>query len=254
MAAELEAALAVIPPGLRIPLLEQFRSLLTEYNARRWEAVGLKAGKLCEIIYSILAGHVAGRYPTKPSKPRDMVAACRAFEQSDKTFSRSVRIQIPRLLMAVYDLRNHRDIGHIGGDVDPNHMDAELFLRCGKWLMAELVRIFASLNVQESQALVESVTEKSIALIWEGDGTKRVLNPELTTKDKVLALSYSSPTAATAKDLAAWTEYGNLSRFRITVLHELHKKALIHFDKRSDMVTLLPTGVRYVEENGIMNV
>lgn len=130
MADSLASALSDIPDGLRSPLISQFEELLAEYRSGKWETVGLKAGKICEIVYSILSGHCSGAYEKSPTKPKNMVAACIALEQSDPArFSRSVRIQIPRLLIAVYELRNNRAIGHVGGDVDPNHMDAEFFLR-----------------------------------------------------------------------------------------------------------------------------
>lgn len=252
MADTLDNALSTIPDALRRPLIEQFEELLSEYRGARWELVGLKAGKMCEIVYTILAGHTAGSYAAAPSKPSNMVAACQALEQAGASFSRSVRIQIPRLLIAIYELRNNRAIGHVGGEVDPNHMDAELFLRAAKWLMSELVRVFSGLSVKQSTDLVETVTERSIPVVWESGNIKRILKPSLPVKDQVLALAYSSPDAQTAKDLARWIGYGNLSRFRSSILPPLHKEALIHFDQPSDKVTLLPPGIRYVETSGIL--
>lgn len=255
MADSLHAALNSIPEGLRRPLIAQYEELLADYRSGRWEAVGLKAGKICEIVYTILAGHVRGRFDASPSKPRNMVAACQAFEQAPAAaFSRSVRIQIPRLLMAVYELRNNRAIGHVGGEVDPNHMDAELFLRACKWLVSELVRVFGALSVDAARTLIEGVTERTIPAVWEGDGMKRVLNPRLSAKDKALALAYTTPKGVSSKELATWSGYGNLSRFRSSILDELDRNALIHFDRGRDMVTILPPGIRRVETNGLLVV
>jgi hypothetical protein len=252
MSGSLDVALNSIPDGLRRPLISEFESLLSEYGARRWETVGLKAGKLCEIVYTILSGYLSGRYAAKPSKPKNMVDACEALQQTSATqFSRSVRIQIPRLLIAIYELRNNRDIGHVGGEVDPNHMDAELFLRAGKWILSELVRVFSSLDVDAAGQLIETVTERTLPLAWQGDGVKRVLNPKLSTRDQTLALIYSSPNGASSKDLASWLGYRNLSRFRISILGKLDKDAFIHFDKQRDFVTSLPPCIRYVESNGL---
>src|ERR1700730_13671249 len=156
----LDTALKSIPDGLRRPLISQYEELLTEYRAGRWEGVGLKAGKLCEIVYTILSGHIGGRYAPKPAKPQNMLAACQALEQAGNSFSRSVRIQIPRLLIAVYELRNNRDIGHVGSEGDPNHMDAELFLRAAKWIISELLRVFGKLSTDAARELIESVTER----------------------------------------------------------------------------------------------
>lgn len=252
MSASLHEALAAIPSGLRSPLVSEFTELLAEYRAGRWEAVGLKAGKLCEIVHSILAGHVAGSFAGAPSKPRNMLDACVALEKAPSTFSRSVRIQIPRLLIAVYELRNNRAIGHVGGDVDPNHMDAELFLRSAKWILAELIRVFGNVSIQEAGRLIETITERIIPIVWEGLDVKRVLNPSLSAAQKALVLLYSSADGATAKQLANWMDYSNLSRLRNEVLADLHSKALIHFDLRSDRVQILPTGTREVENSRLL--
>jgi hypothetical protein len=254
MAQSLSDALKVIPDGLRQPLAEQFTELLSSYRKGDWEKVGLKAGKICEIVYSVLAGHVAGSFPTSPSKPRDMVAACKALEQAGGSFGRSVRLQIPKVLMATYELRNSRDIGHIGGDVDPNHMDAEFFLRSCKWMVSELVRVFDAVDTDDARALIDSITERTLPLIWEGDGKKRVLNSSLSHRDQALALAYSCQNGATAKELCNWAGYSNLSRYRSGIIADLHKDALIDFDDATDKVTLLPTGAKYVEDSGVLNL
>ena len=252
MSASLNEALGAIPIGLQSPLVMEFTTLLAEYRAGRWEAVGLKAGKLCEIVHSILAGHIAGSFASAPSKPRNMLEACTALERAPSTFSRSVRIQIPRILIAVYELRNNRAIGHVGGDVDPNHMDAEFFLRSAKWIIAELVRVFGNISIQEAGALVEGLTERILPIVWEDGNVKRILNPRLSSSEKALVLLYSSAGSVTAKQLAGWMDYSNLSRFRKSVLAELHSKALVHFESSSDQVQILPPGAQVVEGSGLL--
>jgi len=228
--------------------------MLSEYRSARWESVGLKAGKICEIVYTVLAGYLAGNYLSAPSKPKNMVDACRALENSSSTFSRPVRIQIPRLIVAIYELRNNRSIGHVGGDVDPNHMDAELFVRFAKWTVAELIREFAKLSLPDAAAIIDSITEKNIPAVWESGDFKKVLNPKLSAKDKALILSYSVPSGVTSKNLGKWCEYSNLSRFRTAVVSALNKDALVHFDAKTDLVTITPLGIKKVETSGLLVV
>ena len=114
-----------LPAGLRRQLFDAYNRILKNFREGRWEPSSLNGGKLCEIVYSVLRGHVDGKFPSKSSKPKNMVGACKALEQADSsTFSRSVRIQLPRMLVALYEIRNNRGVAHSGGDVDPNHMDA----------------------------------------------------------------------------------------------------------------------------------
>lgn len=73
-------ALSGIPTGLRKPLLEEYNKLAKHYREGRWEPAELNGGKLCEIVYTILKGYVDGSFPDAPSKPGNMVEACRALE------------------------------------------------------------------------------------------------------------------------------------------------------------------------------
>ena len=254
MASALDQALQAIPTGLRNPLVSTFEDLLSEYRAGDWEKVGLKAGKICEIVYTILLGYTSGTYAAGPSKPSNMLTACAAFEQAGSQFSRPVRIQIPRLLIALYELRNNRAIGHVSGDLDPNHMDAELFLRGCKWIIGELIRLFTSLPVDNARDLLEEVTARTLPAVWETGSGKKLLNTKLTTAEKALVLAYSCAGGATAQDIAKWMPYGNLSRLRNTVLADLDREALINFDRGTDLVTVSPTGIRKVESSGLLEL
>jgi len=90
MASALDQALQPIPDGLRKPLISNFEELLSEYRAGDWEKVGLKAGKICEIVYTILKGYTSGSYASAPSKPSNMVSACTALENAGSQFIRRV--------------------------------------------------------------------------------------------------------------------------------------------------------------------
>lgn len=244
----LDNILGNIPAGLRTPLIIEFNTIIKNYIERRWEPAELDAGKLCEVIYSILEGYVENNYSSKPKKPNNMFAACLAFEKADKMkFNRSVRIQIPRMLIAIYEVRNSRGVGHVGEDVDPNYMDATLVMNMSKWLMAELVRIFHDVDTTTATGAVESLIEKTSLLVWDVDGKKRVLDVKLTTNQAVLVLLYNSTTAVAEKDLFEWTDYKNLTLFR-KILSKLHKSRFVEYDKVKKIVHLSPSGVDSVEK------
>jgi hypothetical protein len=97
------SVLGGVPMTLRNELLRALNEVLRNYRELRWEPAELNGGKLCEIVYTILKGHIDGRFPSRASKPPNMVDACKALEKSDSVkFSRSVRSQIPRMLIALY--------------------------------------------------------------------------------------------------------------------------------------------------------
>jgi hypothetical protein len=243
-----DEALSAVPRALRNDLLRTFDEIVAHYRARRWEPSELNGGKFCEVVYSILRGHVDRKYPKKATKPNNMVDACKALEQ-ETTFPRSVRIQIPRMLVALYEIRNSRNVGHVGGDVDPNHMDAVSVLAMARWILAELVRVFHDLSADGAEILVEALTTRDVPAIWEVGDTRRVLVPSLPTKDAALLLLYASPAAVADAHLISWLEYGNASRFRAGILKELHSARLVEYDRKAGTVQISPTGITYVEVN-----
>ena len=121
--AELKSLLGTLPAGLRTPLIKEYKKLTQNYMEHRWEPAELTAGKICEIIYSIIKGYADNSYPPSPAKPRNMVLACKQLE-SFSSMPRSFQILIPRMLPALYEIRNNRGVGHVGGDIDANSIDA----------------------------------------------------------------------------------------------------------------------------------
>lgn len=240
--------LQAVPQGLRGELLSAYGSILKNYRERRWEPAELNGGKLCEVAYTILRGFVDGTFPKKSAKPRNMVDACHDLEKAPSTtFSRSVRIQIPRMLVSLYEIRNNRGVGHVGGDVDPNHMDAVCVLQMSKWILGELVRIFHGVSTDIAAAAVDAIVERTVPLVWEVGGNLRVLQPEMTMKDRALVLLYHCAGPVVEGELVGWIEHSNASVFRRDVLRPAHKKKLLEYDTRSGAIHISPLGIDYVE-------
>jgi len=220
------------------------------YRERRWEPSELNGGKLCEVVYSIVRGHMDGAMPTGAKKPSNMVDACRDLERADPAkFSRSLRVQIPRMLLALYEVRNNRGVGHVGGDVDPNCMDASVVLSMSKWLLAELVRVFHGVATTVAEAAVEKIVDRILPLVWQVDASLRVLSTSLSMRDQALVLLYHSHGWVEEKDLVGWVEHSNPAVFRRDVLSKAHKDRLIEYDRKNGRVMLSPLGGRHVEES-----
>lgn len=243
-----EELLALLPGTLRTELLTAYGEILRNYRERRWEPSELNGGKLCEVVYSILKGHTDGKFPKKSTKPRNMVDACRGLESAPSTFPRSIRIQIPRMILALYEIRNSRGVGHIGGDVDPNHMDATCVVEMSKWLLSELVRVFHDVSTEEASAAVDALVERTIPTIWQVGETLRVLNPKMSMRDKTLLLLYHRRGPIAEEDLRQWVEHSNPSVYRRDVLRKAHRAKLIEYDDRSKTAEISPLGIALTEE------
>ncbi len=238
-------ALSAIPTGLRAPLITEYQGIVQNFLEQRWRPTELQAGLFSEVVYTILDGHATGTY-AGPSKPTNFVQACRALENNSHV-PRSFQILIPRMLPALYEVRNNRNVGHIGGDVDPNHMDSVVVLSMCNWIMGELVRVYHNLSIGDAQAVVDALAEVRVPLIWTNGVVKRILDPKLSLQEHILLLAGVTVPSATATQLLGWVEYEDEKYFMRTI-RNLHKRRLVEYDKDSGTVQVLPTGAAVVQK------
>jgi hypothetical protein len=242
----LSVVLSVIPDGLRKPLLEEYNSIIQNYLERRWTSSELSGGKFCEIVFSILDGHAKGTYSLTPFKPSNFVDACKKLENNSHV-PRSFQILIPRMLPSLYEIRNNRNVGHVGGDVDSNHMDSFAVVSMSGWILGELIRVFHNVSTGDAQKTVDFITDRKIPLVWESGGVKRILNPSISLKDQVLLLTGSQSSKTKTKDLDEWIEYENKAYFMKT-LRQLHKTRFINLSKDESEIEILPPGTNQIEK------
>jgi hypothetical protein len=238
--------LSSIPKGLKDPLITEYNSIIQHYLERRWTGSELSGGKFCEIVFSILDGHAKSSYASAPFKPSNFVDACKKLE-SNSHVPRSFQILIPRMLPSLYEIRNNRSVGHVGGDVDSNSMDAYAVVSMCSWILGELIRVFHNTTITEAQKIVDFVTSRKIPLVWETDSVKRILDPSYSLKDQILLLIASSSSKTKTQDLLNWIEYKDKGYF-MKSLRLLHKSRMIELSKNEEEAAILPPGTTYVEK------
>jgi hypothetical protein len=232
--------LDAIPEGLRLPLLTEYHSIIQNYSEHRWGPSELSGGKFCEIVYNILDGQAKNTYLSAPRKPPDFVGACRALE-SNSHVPRSFQILIPRLLPALFEVRNNRGVGHAGGDVDSNHMDATFVITSANWVMSELVRYFHNVSTSTAQSLVDNLVERRIPLIWEGEEMRRILDPQMKLQDQIIVLLATSTGQQNVADLYRWTGYNNRQYF-LKLLRKFHGERCLELSADENSLQILPPG------------
>ncbi len=150
----------------------------------------------------------------------------------------SIRIHIPRTLRLIYDVRNKRDVAHLGDGIDPNQQDATLVVRNMEWVLAELVRIYHDVPPDEAHAMIVDLVSKDVPLIQEFDGFPRVLK-QLKASDHFLVLLYWRGIAgATYDQLNEWARAPMRANMKRT-LSQLDQRDLVHFDGRKYRLTHL---------------
>jgi hypothetical protein len=246
MAVDPKAAFAALPLGLAGDVLDAYAEVVTNYAEHRWEPSELNGGKLCEAVYTVVDGYMLGSYEQRASKPRNMPAACLALESKYGQAHRSPRIQIPRMIVALYEIRNNRGVGHAGGDVSPNQMDATAVLYMSKWLVAELVRLLHGLTTEQAADVVEVLVEREVSLVWRWGQKRRVLHTGLTYRQQTLLL-LAGVVDATEAEIVTWLEHKRAADLRKNVLRPMHKDRLVDFDEAADALRLLPPGVAAAE-------
>jgi hypothetical protein len=247
----LSEALHGVPIKIREKLVASYVELKRNLLESRLEAAGLSAGKLCEAVLRLLQHRALGTYTTFGTKIPNFADECRKIIASSPStpITDSEKRVIPRALVFLYTMRNTRGIGHIGGDVESNNIDAQVMGSVADWIVCELIRIHHRLSLEEAQDLVDCLAVRRIPDIWDVAGKKRVLRDGLSAKDKVLLLLYSTKNSAVlTEDLIEWVEYSNGAVFRSQVLSQLHKDRLVEWDRSSQTVTLSPKGARDVEQ------
>jgi len=235
-----DQALNPIPEGLRRPLIDEFSNIVNNFMERKWLPAELSGGRFCEIVYTIIDGYSSGSYQPSPTKPRNFVDACRRLE-NNSNIPRSFRILIPRLLPALYEIRNNRNVGHVGGDVDPDHMDSSTVVSISSWILAELIRVFHGVTTEQAQKLVDLIAERRFQIVWKSGDMRRVLKSDLPLKDQILILLGSCISKVQAGDLFVWTDYDNRAYFN-RILRKLHGQRFVEFNEATGEVELLPPG------------
>jgi hypothetical protein len=115
--------------------------------------------------------------------------------------------------------------------------------------MSEMVRIFHGVDTATATNSVEALIERTLPLVWDIGDNKRILDPNLSMKEKTLALLYRCGSPVAEGDLVRWIEHSNPAVFRRDILVRLHKAKLVEYDRANRVIHISPTGIRYVEDN-----
>lgn len=228
------ALFAGLPVTLRDELLAEYQQIVTNYYEGRWGPSELSAGRFCEVAYTIIRGRADGNYPSNGSKPTPFDAKCRALE-SETSLERGLRLLASRILPALYEIRNNRDSGHVGGEVNSNEMDAAYALSASSWILAELIRVFHNTTTEEAEQAVRQVSEIRSPAIWSNGDVRRVLKDGLKLQDEVLLLVASAGNCTEA-ELIKWTETSNPTYLR-KIIYNLHRSRLIEASNKESIHT-----------------
>lgn len=228
-------------------LLDEYEDLIHRFDLGDYRPSELNAARFSEAGFRICQHACTGKHtPIGKSLPRVDKLLLTLEQTPGGSVDDTFRIHIPRALRFVYDLRNKRDVAHLGAGVSPNFSDASLVLACSSWVTAEIVRVCHQCDIATAQSIVDNLVQRRTSLIWAEDDIVRVLDPSLSYRNQVLLiLHHLQPAWVSSENLFAWVEYSNMSVFRLKVLSGLHKEALIQC--RNGDAKILPPGNLFVD-------
>jgi hypothetical protein len=196
----------------------------------------------------VLQNELTGTYTALGTKLGQFDQECLKLERLPKAAGvESLRVIIPRALNFLYTLRNKRGIGHEGGDVEANEIDAATAVRGADWCISELIRVVHSISLEEAQGLLDAIAEREVPQVWSVANARRVLDPSLNYREQTLLLLYTEQAPVPVEDLFDWVEHPRMSNYRTHVLLPLHKSRLIEYDRETETAVLSPTGAERVD-------
>lgn len=238
-----------IPIELLNLLINEYLDIKTHFALGKYRPDELSGGRFAEILLRIIESLSS---PTKVYTPiGTQLDRTKLVNQlkNNGSLPYSVRFQILPLVEVLLDIRNKRDVAHIGVEINPNFSDSRLVCQLADWSLTELIRIYNDKEVSEAQKIVDQINQIRVPIIGEYSGFKKVLDPKLSAAEKTLVILYQTqPTPQKDLDLCKWVSYQNTTRYKATILRELDSKALIHYDISGDCY-LTAVGIRHVEIN-----
>ena len=247
----LELALSNIPITLRKRLIKNYSTIKNQGLEGQHDSIGHQAGKLAEVLIRIVRYILTGTNTPLSRRLGNFKNECEQLEQTPRTAGpEGIRLIMPRALLLLYTMRNKRDFGHAGGEVDANEIDALTAMQVADWCMCELIRVCHNLPLEDAQLLCNSIAERKLPILWNILGRKRILDTSLSYRDQTLLLLYSEiEMGIPTEDLYDWTEHSHRGNYRNNILARLHKSRLIEWDKDSEMAIISPTGIDEVEQS-----
>ncbi len=242
----------ILPREIIEHLINEYQEIKHQFTLGKYRPSELNGGRFAECIFRLIQHLHSPPYTPFGEQLKDIDRLIRQVE-SNNTLHHSIRIHIPRLSRILLDIRNRRDIAHVGGEVNPNYSDSLFISHSADWLFTEIIRIYYSCSIDKAKEIVASLNQTSIPIIADIDGFIRVQNTKLDFRQKTLAiLYYKHPEKVRDTLLIKWTKYSNATKFKKDILSKLDAECLIHYYQGE--CQLLAKGIKYVEKYIPMNI
>ena len=211
-------------------ILDRYQEMLDHYYLENFEGVLIKVGKFVELYYKMFDYLIRKKIPSKPDF--DDIEKRLSQEISKGNLPSSLFSFLTRSLHLSYKFRNSRGGAH-SVDFVANRIDSLFVIENAQWCLAEIVRTFSNVPMEESLDLVNEIIELPTPIIQRFDKKILVLRDFSASKEILIILLYSKNNQQDEKELKEMIVNHSSHSLQnvITSLNNLEKKKLIFRDK-----------------------
>ena len=180
-----------LPVELVNELLQSYEDVKSNFYIGKFRPNEVEGGRFSECVFRILEFITKNKYTPLGRKITNFEEECEKLRNLPVgSHPDSVRLYIPRSIRVVYDIRNNRDVAHLGDGIDPNIQDASIVVSICDWIMAELVRLFHNITPDEAYRIINDIVSRKIPAIQEFDKKMKTLNPSFSAEERILTVLY----------------------------------------------------------------
>ena len=221
--------------------LSEYNKMRLEYTSNDPESTALHGGKFCEHIGNLLLIIFGSTQKDRPELGEILNEIDKlASTQTNQNLDISIRLTIPRMLRAAYELRSRRNFLHVNKEININLVDSSTLLKLCSWILAELIRLYYTGDMKAAGEIIDTMITGDLPLIDEFRGKKIVFGKGISVANKALVLLASLKIEFKVDTLCEWLLPAEKNHV-LTALRQLRTRGLIHYD--NDYAKITPLGL-----------
>jgi len=225
-------------------IVRYYNEMRNYYALGKFEETGLHAGKFCENTANLICYILTGKVEKNPQLG-NLLDEIEKVQSSVKNVDDVLRITIPRVLRAAYEMRNKRNTVHENMEIDLNEIDSRCMVSLCSWILSEFVRIFYTGNMSEATSLIERIIQIDFPMIDDYEGKKLIMSNNLSVPEEVILHLTNIGIEIDVEELTKWIPDSDVNHIR-TVLRQLREKRLVYYEGNITKIT--PLGAESARE------
>lgn len=167
-------------------LIEEAVGLEEAFVQRRWKYTELDGGRFAEVAARVIYSADSGNL----SRTKGVDDCLKYIDNQQVTHNfpePQAAIHLAKVLRSIYKLRSQRGAVHVSPTYTANELDSRLIVESARWVLAELLRIFANVDRDELASVVRNLARFPQPLIRMYEGQPLIQAVSFTAEEEVLA-------------------------------------------------------------------